>query len=207
MSTPTTEVDICNLALSLLSNETITDIKAPTSENEKRCAKWYSQSLQSALSLHPWNFAKGRFLCPQETAPLFGYSHSFTLPADYLRLIFIGKTRSDFVTFYSDFSVEGNSVLLDYDQTGSLPMQYTKNETRVGMFSPWFIDVLKYLLALNMSPEMNRTASEIEILNNQFIQSLSVAKQLEGQESLPITVTNSKYLTGQNSNIRINVDG
>lgn len=204
MAVPTSEVDVCNLASSLLSNEAITDIKAPKSTLEKLCAKWYDQSINETLSLHPWNFAKARFLAPRETDPLFGYTHSFALPADYLRLIFIGESREDFVTFYQNFSVEGHSVLLNYDQEGALPMQYTKRETRVGTYSPWFIDVAKYKLALNMSPELNRTTSEIEILNNQFIQALSAAKQLEGQESLPITVTNSKYLTGQQSRIRFN---
>lgn len=203
----TSAVDICNLSLSLLSNGTITDIVNPSSENEKLCAKWYNVSLQQTLSLHPWNFAKAKFLAPRQVDPLFGFSHAFALPSDYLRLIFIGNTKQDFVSIYNDYEVVGNTIELNYDQDGSLPMQYTRNETRVGMFSPWFIDVLQYRLALNMSPELNRTSSEIEILNNQFLQSLSVAKQLEGQENLPITVTNSKYLTGQQSNIRINVDG
>ena len=203
MTVPTSAVHICSLATSLLSNEAIADITSPSSDLEILNAKWYDQSLNECLTLHPWNFAKARFLAPLETAPLFGYSHSFALPQDYLRLIFIGESREDFVTFYQNFSVEGKSILLNYDQTGALPMQYTKRETRVGMFSPWFIDVLKYKHALNMSPELNRTTSEIEVLTNQFLQSLSVAKQLEGQESLPITVTNSRYLTGQQSHIRI----
>ena len=85
-------------------------------------------------------------------------------------------------------------------------MQYTRYEKRVGMFTPWFNDVLIHKLAMNMSPELNRTTTEIEILNGQFIQMLTAAKQLEGQESASITITNSKYRTGLQSNNRTNVD-
>lgn len=200
----TAEVDICNLSLSLLSNDSITDIVSPTSANEILCAKWYDTSLRQTLALHPWSFAKAKFLAPRNSeSPIFGYADSFKLPSDYLRLIYIGTKRQDFVTFYNDYEVIGSNIELDYDQDGSLPMQYTKYEKRVGMYPPWFIDVLVHKLAMNMSPELNRTSSEVEILNGQFIQTLSVGKQLEGQENIPLTVTNSKYRTGYYNNVRI----
>lgn len=192
----TQPVDICNLALSLLSNSDIVDITDASDQLEKIMEKWYDRTLRETLAMLPWNFAKGRFLCPQDGTPAFGYSNQFLLPNDYIRLNFIGNTRKEFVENYQDYSVEGRHILLDANGAGSLPMQYTRFEERVGLFSPWFVTVLVYRLALNASPEVNRTSSEIQLLQAQFEQAFSKAAQYEGQENPVILVTQSKYKAG-----------
>lgn len=190
------KVEICNLALSLISQKAIVTIDAPTEQNEKICAKWYDQARRNAISLHPWNFAKTRALAPETTVPAFGYTRAFILPAEYIRIVQVGKTKQDFVSFYKDYSIEGGLLLINYDQDGSLPIVFTKDITSVVKYSPWFVDVQAHSLALLISPEVNRTQSEIDTLRVQANEALTNAKQLEGQESPVITIQNSKYRTG-----------
>lgn len=202
------KVEVCNLALSLISQEAVVDIDAPKSNNEVICAKWYEQSRRKALSSHPWNFAQRMALAPQTTVPAFGYEQAFQLPADYLRIVQIGNTRETFVTNFTNYKIiyenDVNTIQINFEGngggTGSLPIIYMKNEIIVLRFSPWFVDYMAHELALMISPEINRTASEIQTLEGQTLKSLTLAKQLEGQESPIITVTNSKYRTGVTNN-------
>ncbi len=63
MAAPTTDVDICNLALDLLKqNKTVVaDITTtPTSEEEITCARWYHATREALLRSHNWIFAKKR---------------------------------------------------------------------------------------------------------------------------------------------------
>lgn len=192
----TSKVDICNQALSLISQQAINSIDAPKDKLEIICAKWYEQVRRAVLAAQPWNFAKARALAPETTAPLFGYERAFQLPADYIRIIQIGNTRQDYVTYYKDFSVEDGLLLINYDQEGNLPIVYTKDEKTVVKFSSWFTDAFAIALAIKISPEVNRTQNEIQQLEVQYQQSLNSAKQLEGQESPVITVMNSRFKAG-----------
>ena len=193
---PTQKVDLCNLSGSLISIEPIVSLDTQGSKEERVFNKWYDKTLMQCLSLHPWNFAKKRAILAEESAPAFGYTNQFKLPSDYIRLNFIGNNREDFKNLYSDYSVEGGSILLNYGSTGGLPMQYTSYEERVGLYSPWFIEVFMYKLAINVSPELNRSTTEIELLTQQFNDALSSAKQQEGQESPPLQVVTSTFKRG-----------
>ena len=109
MAKVTSEVGVCILGLSRISQKAITSITAPKSNNEIVCAKWYDTSRRTALTLAEWNFAKGQSLLVENTlAPPFGYDKQYALPADYLKLNFIGTTRQSFVRLHSDYSIVGN---------------------------------------------------------------------------------------------------
>ncbi len=63
MAAPTTDVDICNLALDYLKqNKTVvTDITtSPTTEEEITCARWYHTTREALLRSHYWVFARKR---------------------------------------------------------------------------------------------------------------------------------------------------
>ncbi len=63
MAAPTTDVNICNLALDLLKqNKTVVaDITtSPTSEEEITCARWYHATREALLRSHYWVFARKR---------------------------------------------------------------------------------------------------------------------------------------------------
>ncbi len=62
MAAPTTDIDICNLALDFLKqNKTlVTSITSPTTEEEKTCARWYETTREALIRSHYWVFARKR---------------------------------------------------------------------------------------------------------------------------------------------------
>lgn len=54
-----TEVDICNMALGEISDDTITAL-SDSNEAGRRCTLLYPQARDEVLALHPWRFAMGR---------------------------------------------------------------------------------------------------------------------------------------------------
>lgn len=108
------DVDICNMALSLLKVPTITSIASPTTEVEELCALWYDPSRQELLRKHPWNFAKKRVtLYSIVTPPTFGYDYKYLLPSDFMRLRFIGTENEGLVG--KDYDLEQDQYLLTDD--------------------------------------------------------------------------------------------
>ena len=90
---PQDPVDICNLSLSILSQggekgNYVANIDTPTTNEEYLCKKHFPQQRRATLRGHPCNFAIKRVqLAASATAPIFGFSKAFDLPADYIRFL------------------------------------------------------------------------------------------------------------------------
>lgn len=83
----TTKVSICNAALSMIGDSSISSFDEDTARAE-RCRNIYDQQRKAVLRDHPWSCAKRRtILAPISTHPSFGFTHAFRLPADYLRIV------------------------------------------------------------------------------------------------------------------------
>lgn len=55
-----TKTEICNLALSLLSANTATDIDTDTTPQAEAVRRWFAPARDECLASHPWNFAMKR---------------------------------------------------------------------------------------------------------------------------------------------------
>lgn len=101
------DVVICNNALSLLGNTTITTLTGE-SKASKLCAQFYHQVVNATLRAYTWNCATVRSSAlTATTAPSFGFSYAFTLPADCLRVLTIEDDET------IKFKVEGSTILTD----------------------------------------------------------------------------------------------
>ena len=205
MAKVVSDVNVCNLALSNISQEPIVSITAPKDNNEKICAKWFDTTRRQVLAIAEWNFARGQVLTPQDSvSPPFGYEKQYVLPADYLKLVWIGTTRQAFVRLYSDYAIVGNKLQINYDEDGAIPIAYTKDLKSVALFSPWVLQVFVKQLALNISPEINRTATEIQQLEAQLSDAIKLARELDGQESKVIITSANNILSGRNRRLAQN---
>lgn len=87
-----TDLSICNAALTKLGQEPITALN----DNNKRAKLLdanYERIKRKLLRQHTWNFAKKRVeLTAELTTPVFGFSHEFLLPSDWIRLLEIENT-------------------------------------------------------------------------------------------------------------------
>ena len=97
-------VDICNVALNQLGATTILSL-TEDSKNARLCNARYTQVRDGIFRSHPWNCLQKRTsLAKDATAPAWGFSAQFTLPADCLRLLYI-------IDYDSNYKVEGRKIL------------------------------------------------------------------------------------------------
>ena len=97
-------VDICNGALNQLGATTILSL-TEDSKNARLCNSRYTQIRDALFRTHPWNCLQKRIeLAADTTAPAWGFTNAFTLPADCLRLLRI-------LDYDSNYKVEGRKIL------------------------------------------------------------------------------------------------
>ena len=97
-------VDICNGSLNQLGATTIVSL-TEDSKNARLCNARFTQIRDSVFRSHPWNCLQKRIqLAADTTAPAWGFTSAYTLPADCLRLLRI-------LDYDSNHKVEGRKIL------------------------------------------------------------------------------------------------
>lgn len=83
----TTDVDICNRALSRLGTRATISALDENSTEARTAFIWYAATRDTLLRAHDWNFARRRVvLAEQGTAPT-GWTFRYALPTDCIRLL------------------------------------------------------------------------------------------------------------------------
>lgn len=111
----TTDVDICNRALSRLGTRATIAALDENSTEARTAAIWYAATRDTLLRAHDWNFARRRvFLAGQGAAPA-GWRFRYALPTDCIRLLRIAPAASEAgaVRFEVAGDAAGRFVLCD----------------------------------------------------------------------------------------------
>jgi len=107
-------VGICNGALNQLGATTILSL-TEDSKNARLCNSRFTQVRDALFRTHPWNCLQKRIqIAADSTAPAWGFSFAYTLPADCLRLLKI-------LDYDSNYKVEGRKIL---SNTSSMKILY-----------------------------------------------------------------------------------
>jgi hypothetical protein len=132
---------ICNLALALVGEKSITSI-----DDESRVAELCSVNWDAArdavLEARPWSFAiVRRSIAAAGAAPDWGPTKRFPLPATVLRAL----QASDGAEDLDDWRVEDRHVLTDYE--GPVKVRSIEQVEDPAKFSPGFVQALAAYLA------------------------------------------------------------
>ena len=186
--------DICNLALDLLSSNTIQNVVDPSNATEEILNRWYNKSRRKVLREHPWNFATKRaVLAASATDPAFGFTYQYPLPSDFIRLMTLEDGNGDWISA-EYYQIENNAIL--YDGT-TLRLRYIYDFTSVPRMDDLFIDWLVYEIALGISYKQTGSNSDIERITKLRDMTASKAKAIDGQEHPPLRVERSKIITAR----------
>ena len=91
----TTDVDICNRALSRLGTRATISALDENSTEARTAFIWYAATRDTLLRAHDWNFARRRVvLAEQGTAPT-GWTFRYALPTDCIRLLRLASANPD----------------------------------------------------------------------------------------------------------------
>ena len=194
MPMPVDKTQVCNMALSLIKCDPITNVETGKDDISRLCNLWYDPSRKEALRLHVWNFAKKRAIITRcATAPAFGYSDKYELPGDFVRLRTIGEDLDDMAGV--DYEIEQDKYLLiDNDGGTSMYITYIFDETCVAKFDALFLKAFSCLLAVNLSYGIAGKETLRTGVTNMYDRAMMSARAVNGQDRPPTRVTRSKVI-------------
>ena len=184
MARVTTKTGVANLTASILKVDAVTNIDPPDANSKfaKVANRWYDDSRRDALADHIWNFAEKNVLLPADatyTVPIGAYGARYLLPADYIRLVW----ASDEKLPMTDYKIKDGYLYCNY--SGSLPFGYIYDHEDITKWSPKFIQTFARKLAANMAYDMTGNRTFADEMEKKYIEYLSVASTVDGQESPP----------------------
>lgn len=188
-----TDVDICNQALTLLGANQIVTL-SDTSTEGKLCSLHYANVRDEVLRAHTWNFAAVRaILTITGAAPVFGgpesYTCVFTLPAAPYALRVIATNGDE---DGEKWRVEGRCLL--YTQN-SVCVLYTSRVTDPTLYDSLFTTALVYRLAGRLAYPITANATLVASLENSYQTALKRAQAVDGREGT-MPSTSATTLTG-----------
>lgn len=189
------QTGICNRALEKLGESPIVTL-SDVSDQAKALKRVYTDSLQAVLTEHPWHFAKKRDALPASgTAPAWGWTYSYPVPADFLRLLAIKDGP--------DFSLEadptGSQTILCNSQ-GPLNILYLYNVTDAGRLPPHFVEAFSSKLALDICDDLTESNTKIQLAGQRYAADLAAAKRINGLQKSPTSFPVFSWLGSREQN-------
>ena len=167
-------VDICNGALNQLGATTILSL-TEDSKNARLCNSRYTQVRDALFRTHPWNCLQKRIqIAADSTAPAWGFTYAYTLPADCLRLLKI-------LDYDSNYKVEGRKIL---SNTSSMKILYVARVTDPNEYDELLRETLSASLGADIAfgvTSNNQTASNMYNLFKEKLKDARFVDSTEGQ--------------------------
>ena len=171
-------VDICNGALNQLGATTIVSL-TEDSKNGRLCNARFTQIRDGVFRSHPWNCLQKRVqLAADSTAPAWGFTQQYTLPADCLRVLTI-------LDYDADYKIEGRKILTD---NSSMKILYISRVTDPNEYDELLRETLSAALAADIAyaiTSSNPTASNMFNLFQDKLKEARFVDSTEGQNLSP----------------------
>lgn len=185
------QTSICNLTLSRLGQQPITDIDEGTVLADKLKAIW-DDSRDYVLSRHTWNFAMKRASLAQLVeVPAWGWSYYYQLPADCIRIWQMNDLDNEDL-----WEIEAGGKLATDE--GSATILYVSRVTEVGYYSPGFVSALAYRMGMELALDITGRPDVAKLMIDLWPMELATAVAMDSQEKGPLTFQSEAWLTARN---------
>ena len=165
-------VEICNGALNQLGATTILSL-TEDSKNARLCNSRFTQVRDSVFRSHPWNCLQKRVeIAADTTAPAWGFSYAYTLPADCLRLLRI-------LDYDSNYKVEGRKIL---SNTSSMKILYVARITDANEYDELLRETLSAALSADIAFAVTSNNTTSTNMYNLFQDKLKDARFVDSTE-------------------------
>jgi len=169
------EVAICNSALLRIGAASIAALSDTTPEGIA-CNAQYSKVKNDLLRSHPWKFGKTRAtLTVDGTAPDWGWSYRYALPATCLRVLEMEGQECGY-----EWTVEKGYLFNNVG--GDIGIVYIPNDLAVTAFDASFDEALAAELAYVLSFSLVQSAQFREELRKEAVKKLREARSFNGQQ-------------------------
>lgn len=184
----TSNVQVCNYALTLLGANNITALDE-SSEEARKCSALFDLVRDKVLVAHPWNFAIARVnLGLLADAPESDYDYKFQLPNGCLRVLSTNLPEGD------SYKIEGRELLCD---ASSIIIKYIDQLTDVSKWSPQFVTAIGSALAAALAYPLTGSRTIEADMNALYERELKQAIGLDSAEGTPDELLQDDWLTGR----------
>lgn len=167
------QTDICNMALSYLGANQIIEISDASPEATLCNLNWES-CLEAVLEDVNWTFATKRYKydSPRTEAPKFGWSFSYALPAEVLRVIEVNENKYE-------WALEDGNILTDM---GSVEVLAIVKVTDTTKFPPQFVKALAAFLASEIALPLTNSPVHQQAMGQQYMAKRKWAQGNDGRQ-------------------------
>lgn len=168
----TTETDICNRALDIMKEASITSI-----DEDRSMARWFKRNFyterDALLEYADWNFALKRVLLPADgAAPAFGWNYQYTLPGDCIRVL----------PLTLDGTIEGTPLIHEVEdgkimtnQSGPLKVRYIYRNENYASYPATFQGALSARLARRCAHWVTGKSSYVQVAQSIYGEAMEEA--------------------------------
>lgn len=194
MTVGSSEVEICNLALTRIGHVTIASL-TESSKAATLCNLHYHPTRKSTLRAHPWNFAIRRAtLALSATTPNHEFTYRHALPTDCLKVIRTSWETSEGVSGAAvygfpgvhgyagepvPYTIEGRYLLCNED---TAKIEYIADITDTTTFDELFTDVLAQRIAAEICLALTDNATAAKSMWDVYATKLAEARTVDATE-------------------------
>jgi hypothetical protein len=173
------EIDIANIGLTLLGENTILSLDNETPVQQACNLLWPTAVRDYVLSEHSWNGAVKRGTLAQLAGtPAFDWTYQFTYPADALRILSTDDPSEDWeVGIGSD-----DTTRVVFTNQSTCKVKYLFRQTNVNLYSPSLQTAMGARFAWMLSIILTAHRGKLQDMQAAYFQLLAVAKAADGQE-------------------------
>lgn len=178
--------DVCNMALSQIGVELISDVSEDSLE-ARMCNARHADLRDACLRAHPWNFATTFAKIAKTTnTPAWRWSYEYVLPADCLRVLELYDIRDQYEI------VSNRRLYSNHDSP--LKVKYTAQVTDPSLMDISFKQAWATLLAAELALAVSRDSKRAQALHGLYREKLADARFYESTEKGPEQFAVGTYL-------------
>lgn len=186
-------VDIANRALTKLGAARIIALDDDSTASNT-LDSMFDIVRDAELRANLWHFSKARAQLPAlAETPLFGFSHQFQLPSDYLRLIQVGqrhcRARPSEDGWYS---IEGGRLLVN--QSGPLHVRYVRRVDDPTLFDALFVEAFACRLAAEACETITNSNSKKQAAWAEYGEAIAQARRANSIERPALAMSDDTWL-------------
>jgi hypothetical protein len=174
-------VKICNLALSKLGDDSITDL-TDDSKPARACNLVYDHTRDTVLGDFPWNSIMRRARLAQLAAtPEFGYQYKYQLPTNpyCLKVWYVSADGHNDDTDRVDWVIEGRELLTDETV---IYISYSAQIADVAQYTPLLVEAIACHLAADLCEPLVKSGPLKQALMGEYNYALGKAQTSDADE-------------------------
>lgn len=192
------EVQICNLALSHLGSYTINAL-TEASQEARKCKLYYPIARDFVLRDFPWNFAEHRaYLALLSDVTPVGYDYAYQYPTNCLkaREVYNEVTGGEPIDFVVNATSDGTSKMILTNEADAI-LIYTMRITDPNVFDIAFINALSFKLASDLAQPITKKITLQQAMVRAYAVYMGMAHRANASESKDTSEVDNPFIAAR----------